>query len=90
MSLSIQQAEELTKPDEKLAVKAIVKTEGFEKTVIFMSELMRQFYLMAARHKSFRMELFYDAEALNVDYCFFVPKEPESLKSRTEQEVSGH
>lgn len=53
--------------------KGFVKTEGFEKSVVFFMSLLRQIWEVSQKHKSFRLELDYDAEALNTRYRFYVP-----------------
>ena len=53
--------------------KGFVKTEGFEKSVVFFMSLMSQIWEASQRHKSFRLELDYDAEALNTKYYFYAP-----------------
>ena len=68
-----EDAEMLRRDGEKLVQKGLVKTEGFDKSVVFCSTWMQQILKMMEQHKTFRMELLYDAEALNVNYCFFAP-----------------
>lgn len=62
---------------ETLESKGFVKTEGFEKAVVFAISLAEKIYKISSKHKRFRMELFYDAESLNVNYCFFCPSSDE-------------
>lgn len=57
--------------------KGFVKTEGFEKSVVFFMSLMGQIWEASQRHKSFRLELDYDAEALNTRYRFYSGSEME-------------
>lgn len=66
-------ASKLARDDEKLIADAFVKTEGFDKSVVFFMSLLEQIWQVANKYKSFRMELYYDAEALNTNYAFFVP-----------------
>jgi|GEM_PF-2686735 len=68
---TIEMARDLAKDGEKLLSKGFVKTEGFDKTVVFLMSLTEEIYRITTTHKSFRMELFYDAETLNTNYCFF-------------------
>lgn len=70
---SVEDAEKLAKDGERATLKGFVKTEGFDKTVVFMASIMQQIWEVSQRSKSFRMELFYDAEALNTYYVFFHP-----------------
>lgn len=70
---SMEDAAKLAKGNEKLIAKAHVKTEGFEKSVVFLMSLMEQIWQVSNKCKSFRLELFYDAEALNTNYVFFAP-----------------
>lgn len=70
---TVEDAEKFAKKGETVVGKGMVKTEGFDKTVAFMMSLMGQLYEVAQTHERFRMELFYDAEALNTNYCFFAP-----------------
>lgn len=58
--------------------KGFVKTEGFDKSVVCFMSLLKQIWEMAQKHKNFRMELDYDAEALNVEYRFYLPTTSES------------
>lgn len=68
---TIEMARDLAKDGEELLSKGFVKTEGFDKTIAFLMSLTEEIYRIATKKKSFRMELFYDAETLNVNYCFF-------------------
>ena len=68
---TIEMARDLAKDGEELLSKGFVKTEGFDKSVVFLMSLTEEIYRIATKHKSFRMELFYDAETLNTNYCFF-------------------
>ena len=70
---SMEKAEELANIDEKLAIKGHVKTDSFERTIAFLMSLTEATWKIAQKHKSFRLELFYNAETLNTNYCFFVP-----------------
>ena len=67
---TIEMTRDLAKDGEELLAKGFVKTEGFDKTVAFLMSLTEEIYRIATKHKSFRMELFYDAETLNTNYCF--------------------
>lgn len=61
------------KESENLIAEGFVKTEGFEKSVVFLMSLMGQIWEVSQKYKSFRMELDYDAEALNTQYRFYLP-----------------
>ncbi len=70
-----EEAEKLAKEGERLEAQGFVKTYGFEHSMAFLMDFAEAFTKMALRHKRFRMELIYNAKALNTDYIFFVPKE---------------
>lgn len=72
-SFTVEDAERLAKEGEKLTVKGFVKTDGFEKTVALLMQMTEVIWKITQENKSFRMELFYDAETLNTNYCFFTP-----------------
>ena len=72
---SIEDAKALAKSGEELESKGFVKTEGFEKSIVLWMEMTKEIYRMMSENKSFRMELIYDANALNVNYCFFSKNE---------------
>lgn len=57
---------------EKLEGKGVVKTDGFEKSIAFLMLASNRIWEMVQKHKSFRMELEYNAETLNTEYSFFV------------------
>ncbi|MDE6052490.1 MAG: hypothetical protein K2G55_01730 [Lachnospiraceae bacterium] len=73
ISFTEEDAEKLAKDGEKLIGKGSTRTECFDKAVVFFMSLMEQIWQIAQKSKSFRMELFYDAEILKTNYCFFVP-----------------
>ncbi len=54
--------------------KGFAKTEGFDKSVVCFMSLLKQIWELSQKHKNFRMELDYDAEALNVEYRFYLPE----------------
>lgn len=64
-------AEQLAREGEHLVSKGFVKTQGFEETIVFVMSLTKEIWNIAQQHKGFRMELFYNAETLNTNYCFF-------------------
>ena len=66
-------AEKLARDNEMLIGAGGVRTEGFEKAVVFLMTLMERIFQVTQKNKSFRMELFYNAETLKTNYCFFVP-----------------
>lgn len=70
---TLEDAERLAMGGEKLVGKGSVRTEGFEKSVVFLMSMMERIWQVAQENKSFRMELFYNAETLKTDYCFFAP-----------------
>ena len=70
-----EDAEKLVKKGEKLGAQGFVKTYGFEHSMVFLMQFAKAFCKTVSEHKSFRMELIYDAEALNTDYVFFIPTE---------------
>lgn len=70
---TLEDAGRLARNGEKLVGKGSVRTEGFEKSVVFLMSLMERIWQAAQENKSFRMELFYNAETLKTDYCFFAP-----------------
>ena len=72
---SLEDAEKLVRGNEKLIGRNAVKTEGFEKSIVFLLALTEQIWTLSQEHKSFRMELYYDAETLNTNYCFFAPND---------------
>lgn len=69
---SMEDAKSLAKSGEELESKGFVKTEGFEKAIVLWMEMTKEIYRMMSENKSFRMELIYDAKALNVNYYFLV------------------
>lgn len=66
-------AQKAAKKGEKFAGRGMVKTEGFEKTIAFLMGMAGSIFTYMNKNKSFRMELFYDAESLNTNYCFYTP-----------------
>lgn len=70
---SIEESRNRARVGERFICKGVVKTNGFDGTVAFMTAFMEQLYHMTSKYQSFRMELLYDAKALNTDYFFFVP-----------------
>lgn len=64
---------------EKLAGKGFVKTDGFEKLICFLMAASSRIWEMAQKHKSFRMEVEYNAETLNTEYSFFVSDDDKRL-----------
>lgn len=76
---------EETKKNERLAVKGHVRTDGFEKAVVLLMSMAQTIWKLTQRNKSFRMELFYNAETLNTNYCFFTPTDKDVLAD-TKQE----
>ncbi len=85
-SLTLEKAEKLAREGERLEGRGFVKTEGFDKTIAFVMSLTETIFQITQKHKSFRMELFYDAETLNTNYCFFTPTDKCELKDT--QQVS--
>lgn len=65
--------ENLIQDGEQLVEKGFVKTYGFEETIAFIMSITQQIWRIAQKHKSFRMELAYDAKTLNTNYFFFAP-----------------
>ena len=65
---------------ETLHAEGFIKTEGFEKTVAAFSLAEKMFRIMEEK-KSFRLEVVYDAKALNTSYCIFVPKDEDKEKN---------
>lgn len=82
---SVEDAEKLKKKGEELAVKGFVKTEGFEKVVVLLMTMTQAIWKLSQKHKSFRMELFYDAETLNTNYCFFTPTDKDESNSKNQE-----
>ncbi len=70
---TLEDAKKLKKDREELVGKGSIRTEGFENTVVFLMTLMEQIWQVSQINKSFRMELFYNAETLKTNYCFFAP-----------------
>ena len=70
---TIADARKMARAGEKLECKGSVKTEGFDQTIVFMMTLMQILCNSACKYKKFRMELNYDAESLNVNYCIYTP-----------------
>lgn len=68
-----EEAEKRAEVGEGLVGKGSVRTEGFDKSVAFLMSLMEQIWQVSQQHKSFRMELFYNAETLKTNYCFYAP-----------------
>ncbi len=68
-----EEAEKRVEVGEALVGKGSVRTEGFDKSVAFLMSLMEQIWQVSQQHKSFRMELFYNAETLKTNYCFYAP-----------------
>jgi len=89
-SFSLEDARELTGNGEALAMKGHVKTDSFEKTIAFLNSLTEAIWKTAQKHESFRMELFYNAETLNTNYCLFVPTDKsvsQSFQKETEDVI---
>ena len=55
------------------AQSGFVKTASFERTIAFLAMLTEILTEAASKYKSFRVELEYDAEALNTYYAVSVP-----------------
>ena len=49
-----------------------VRTEGFEKTVVFLLTLTKNIWDFKCRHKKFRIEIDFDAEADKTKYRFIL------------------
>lgn len=73
-----ERIEKLKREGEQFENYGWVKTDGFEKSIAFFMTLTENIFKMASKHKSFRMELVYNAETFNTYYFFFVPIESES------------
>lgn len=71
--------EERKNNGEKLAGEGFVKTDGFEKSIAFLMLAANRIWEMAKKHKSFRMELAYNAESMNTEYRFFVSEDDKRL-----------
>ena len=71
--LTLEKAEGLAREGERIEGRGFVKTEGFDKTIAFVMSLTQTIWQITQKHKSFRMELFYDAETLNTNYYLFTP-----------------
>ena len=71
--LTLEKAEGLAREGERIEGRGFVKTEGFDKTIAFVMSLTETIWQITQKHKSFRMELFYDAETLNTNYYLFTP-----------------
>ena len=82
---SIEEAKKLARAGEKLESKGFVKTEGFEKAVVLLMSMTQAIWNLTQKNKSFRMELFYDAQTINTNYCFFTPIDTNALDD-TKQE----
>ena len=48
--------------------------ENGEIPISTAKEWLKQIWELSQKHKNFRMELDYDAEALNVEYRFYLPE----------------
>lgn len=80
---SLEDAGKLARDGEEIIGMSSVRTEGFEKSIAFLMSLMEQIWQITQERKSFRMELFYNAETLKTNYCFFSPiDEPASNDSK--------
>ena len=71
--LTLEDAEKLAKDGEELVGKGSTRTGTFETAVVLLMTFAEQIWQMTQKNKSFRMELFYDAETLKTNYCFFAP-----------------
>lgn len=79
------------KSGEEIATAGFVKTDSFEKAITFLMTLTEAIWRIAQEHKSFRMELFYDAETLNTNYYFFGPTDKSGSElSQREREEKKH
>ncbi len=76
---SIEEAKKLARAGEKL------ESKGFEKAVVLLMSMTQAIWNLTQKNKSFRMELFYDAQTLNTNYCFFTPIDTNALDD-TKQE----
>jgi hypothetical protein len=66
--------------------RGFVKSEGFEKVIVLLMTITEQIWRMMQKHKSFRMELDYDAEALNTNYFFYTANdksEPDDMNQES-------
>jgi hypothetical protein len=63
--------------DEGWVGRGFVKTAGFESAMQFISSLTTEMCGIMRTHKSFHMELDYDAEALDTKYFFYAPSDPQ-------------
>lgn len=70
---SIEDAKKLVRDGENLIGKGSVDTDGFNEAIGFFMSLTEQIWRITQKHQSFRMELYYDAETLKTNYCFFAP-----------------
>lgn len=82
---SSEDAKKLEREGERLESKGFVKTEGFEKAIVLLMTITEEMWRLTQDNKSFRMELIYDAETLNTNYCFFVPTD-KGVSDDTKQE----
>lgn len=79
------------KEGEEFDGRGMVKTEWFEKTITFLMGVTESIFSYMNTNKSFRMELFYDAESLNTNYCFYTPiVQCEQEESSKEQAETNH
>lgn len=69
------EAPKLAREGEELTARAFMKAEVFEKATCSMATMLGALQEMMKTGKRFRMELIYDPESLNVNYCFFAAKE---------------
>ena len=82
-------AEQLAREGEHLVSRGFVKTQGFEETIAFVMSLTKEIWNIAQQHKGFRMELSYNAETLNTNYCFFATTGKCELDCITQEHTRG-
>ena len=86
--LTLEKAQKLARAGEEVVGKGSIMTEDFEKSVVCLMSLMEQIWQVGQKRQSFRMELYFNAETLQTNYCFFAPTDksesngiyPEPLK----------
>ncbi len=85
----LEDAQRLTKESETLRLIARIETESFEKTIVNLMEIAHQMWEISNEHRSFRMELFYNAETSRVNYYFFVPSDKSGSDCSRQESVEN-
>lgn len=75
----LKEAQAAVFPNEELKEQNFnsVNTEGFEKIVVGLKHWIEMTLRAIQEHKSFRIEIKYNAEAAKTDFCIYTPTKDE-------------